>query len=58
MADMAARRFNPELRDYYDSQRTPGKKPIVAVVAIARELITIINARIRDAFFPATHKLC
>ena len=58
MAAMAARQFNPQLRDHYDSLRARGKKPIVAVVAIARKLITIINARIRDAFFTPTHKLC
>lgn len=52
MAAMAARRFNPKLRDHYDSLRLRGKKPIVAIVAIARKLITIINARIRDALKP------
>ncbi|NBD94920.1 MAG: transposase [Gammaproteobacteria bacterium] len=58
LAAMAARRFNPDLRRHYDSLRERGKKPIVAIIAIARKLITIINARIRDAFFPPTHQLC
>ena len=58
MAAMTARRHHPELRSHYDSLRERGKKPIVAVIAIARKLITIINARIRDAFFPPTQKLC
>jgi len=28
-----------------------GKRPIVAITAIMRKLITIINARIRDALY-------
>ena len=58
MAAMAARRFNPAMKKHYDSLRERGKKPIVAVIAIARKLITIINARIRDASIPHTQELC
>ena len=52
MAAMAARRFNPDLKKHYDKLSAKGKKPIVAIIAIARKLITIINAKIRDALFP------
>ena len=58
MAAMAARRSNPELRSHYDNLRQRGKKPIIAVIAIARKLITIINARIREAFYPPARELC
>jgi hypothetical protein len=58
IASSASPPRNPDLRRHYDSLRERGKKPIVAIIAIARKLITIINARIRDAFFPPTHQLC
>ena len=48
MAAMAARRHNPVLSDHYQSLIKRGKKKIVAIIAIARRLITIINAKIRD----------
>ena len=49
MAAMTARRHNPALKTHYESLIQRGKKPIVAIIAIARRLITIINAKIRDA---------
>lgn len=57
MAAMAARRFHPELSKHYDSLRARAKKPLVALIAIARKLITIINAKIRDACF-TKQQLC
>ena len=48
MAALAARRYHTELSAKFRDLTTRGKKPIVAVVAIARKLLTIINARIRD----------
>lgn len=57
MAAMAARRFHPELSKHYQSLIARGKKPIVAIVAIARKLITIINAKVRDEIF-ARQQLC
>ncbi len=49
MAAMAARNHNPHLRTVYDRLVANGKKPIVAITALMRKLITIINARVRDA---------
>lgn len=49
MAAMAARNHNPTLRAVYQRLVANGKKPIVALTALMRKLITIINARIRDA---------
>lgn len=57
MAAMAARRFHPQLSKHYNNLRAHAKKPIVAIIAIARKLITIINAKIRDACFPK-QQLC
>lgn len=49
IAALAASRFHPQLSEHYQALLTRGKKPIVALIAIARRLITIINAKIRDA---------
>ena len=57
MAAMAARRHNPVLSDHYQSLIQRGKKKIVAIIAIARRLITIINAKIRD-HVTSQQKLC
>lgn len=48
MAAMSARNFNPTLKKYYDNLIKKGKKPIVALTAIMRKLITILNAILRD----------
>ncbi len=52
MAAMAARNHNPDLKTVYDRLIANGKKPLVALTALMRKLITIINARIRDARKP------
>lgn len=57
MAAMAARQHNPVLSAHYQNLIQRGKKKIVAIIAIARRLITIINARIRDAKIPQ-NQLC
>jgi transposase len=49
MAAMAARNHNPALSAVYHRLVQNGKKPLVAITALMRKLITIINARIRDA---------
>lgn len=49
IAALAASRFHPMLKPHYQHLLAEGKKPIVATIAIARRLITIINAKIRDA---------
>jgi len=56
MAAMAARNFHPELKLFYQKLRENGKKPMVALVAIMRKLITIINAKLRDEFFANLQK--
>ena len=48
MAALAASRYNPKLNDCYKRLRQNGKKPIVALTALMRKLIVIINAKIRD----------
>ncbi len=48
MAAMVATRHNPALKAFYDRLIKNGKKPIVALVAVMRKLITIANAVIRD----------
>lgn len=45
---MAAARFNPELKAFYRRLRDAGKPAKVALIAVARKLITILNAIIRD----------
>lgn len=49
MAAMAARNHNPTLKAVYQRLVANGKKPLVALTALMRKLITIINARIKDA---------
>lgn len=49
MAALSASRHHPELKAFYERLVANGKKKIVALTALMRKLITIINARIRDA---------
>jgi transposase len=49
MAAMTAARYNPKLKAFYQRLIANGKKPIVALTATMRKLITIANAQIRDA---------
>jgi transposase len=51
MAAMAARNHNPALKAVYQRLIQNGKKPLVAITALMRKLITIINARLRDSLF-------
>jgi transposase len=48
MAAMVAARHNPELKKFYTRLIENGKKPIVALTALMRKIITILNAKIRD----------
>jgi len=45
---LAAARFNPPLRTFYEKLRDAGKPKMVATIAVARKLLTILNAIIRD----------
>lgn len=49
MAAMCATKHNPTLKIFYQRLIANGKKPIVALTATMRKLITIANAKIRDA---------
>jgi transposase len=48
MATVAAVRFNPVIRPYYQHLLKRGKLKKVAIVACMRKFITILNAMIRD----------
>ncbi len=48
LAAMNGARFNPLLRRFYERLRTAGKPPKLAFVALARKLLTILNAMVRD----------
>lgn len=50
MAAMAASRSSSWLGDYYRSLLERGKKGIVALVALMRKIIVILNARLRDMY--------
>jgi transposase len=48
MASLSAARANPVLRDFYERLRAAGKLAKVALIAVARKLLTILNAMLRD----------
>jgi transposase len=48
MAALVASRFNPVLKAFRDRLVAAGKPKIVAIVAVMRKLLTILNAIIRD----------
>ncbi len=47
MAAMSAARFDPQLRAFYESLRARGKAAKVAIVAVMRKMLVILNARMR-----------
>lgn len=48
MAALVASRFNPVLKAFRDKLVAAGKPKIVAIVAVMRKLLTMLNAIIRD----------
>lgn len=58
MAAMAARQHNPKLRAFFEHLRAAGKPKLVAMMAVARKLVTIVNAKVRDAMFAPKQELC
>ena len=48
MAALSARRHNPPLANMYDRLVRNGKAKMVALIAVARKLLTILNAIVRD----------
>lgn len=48
MASLSAARHNPALRDFHQRLIAAGKPKMVALVAVARKLLTTLNAILRD----------
>lgn len=48
MGALVAKKHNPVLKPFFDRLVAAGKPKIVAVVAVARRLLTILNAILRD----------
>ena len=48
MAALSAARYEPRLRDFYLRLRAQGKAAKVALVAVIRKMLVILNARMRD----------
>jgi transposase len=48
MAALTASRYNPELAKFYKRLRKAGKKPKVAIVAVMRKMVTMVNSMIKD----------
>ena len=48
MGAMVAKRFNPVLKAFFDRLVAAGKAKMVALIAVARKLLTILNAILRD----------
>jgi len=48
MGAMVAKRWNPPLKAFFDRLVAAGKPKMVALIAVARKLLTILNAIVRD----------
>lgn len=48
MGAMVAKRWNPTLKVFFDRLVAAGKPKMVAIIAVARKLLTILNAIVRD----------
>jgi transposase len=48
MGAFVAMRFNPVLKGFFDRLVAAGKPKTVALIAVARKLLTILNAMVRD----------
>lgn len=57
IAILSAKTHNPAIKQTYDRLLAEGKKKMVAIVACARKLITIINAKVRDAIYLPNQQL-
>jgi transposase len=49
MGAIVAKRHNPVLKAFFDRLVAAGKPKMVALIAVARKLLTILNAIIRDS---------
>lgn len=50
MATLVATRYDPLIKAFYNRLLENGKKPIVAITAAMRKIITILNARVREQY--------
>lgn len=50
MAALVASKHSPDARAFYTRLIDNGKKPIVALTALMRKIVTILNAKIRDHY--------
>lgn len=48
MPTVVALRHNPKIKECYDRLIANGKKPMVAIIACMRKLLTILNVMVRD----------
>ena len=48
MGALVAKRHNPTLKTFFDRLCAAGKPKMVALIAVARKLLTILNAILRD----------
>jgi transposase len=48
MGAMVAKQHNPVLKAFFDRLVAAGKPKMVALIAVARKLLTILNAILRD----------
>ena len=48
MGALVASRYNAVLKDFRDKLIAAGKPKLVAIIAVARKLVTMLNAIIRD----------
>jgi transposase len=48
MGAMVAKKHNPLLKAFFDRLVAAGKPKMVAIIAVARKLLTILNAIVRD----------
>ena len=48
MGAMVGKRHNPVLKAFFDRLVAAGKPKMVALIAVARKLLTILNAILRD----------
>lgn len=53
LAALSAARFNTTLKPFYQRLRANGKPPKTALVAVARKLLTILNAVAKQTLIPA-----
>ena len=52
MAALSAKNYNVQLKPFFERLVKNGKKPIVALTAVMRKMIVILNAKLRDSASP------